>query len=108
MTDNDFLDGLLTPEEIARRITASSGVKMTARTVWDKARRIGVAKKIGRSMLISIEDVPALLREEKRKRNAYLYDPISAPTIVHQPGDALAALKRARKKRQKTRLEKVK
>lgn len=108
MTDNDFLDSLLTPEEIARRITASSGVKMTARTVWDKARRIGVAKKIGRSMLISIEDVPALLREEKPKRNAYLYDPISAPTIVHQPGDALAALKRARKKRQKTRLEKVK
>ncbi|WP_457814186.1 hypothetical protein U8C43_24385 [Sinorhizobium meliloti] len=39
MTDNDFLDSLLTPEEIARRITASSGVKMTARTVWEKARR---------------------------------------------------------------------
>ncbi|MDX0226780.1 hypothetical protein RWA06_02035 [Sinorhizobium meliloti] len=108
MTDNDFLDGLLTPEEIARRITASSGVHMTARTVWEKARRIGVAKKIGRSMLISIEDVPALLREEKPKRSAYLYDPISAPTIVHRPGDALAALKRARKKRQKARLEKAK
>lgn len=35
-------------------------------------------------------------------------DSISAPTIVHRPVDALAALKRARKKRQKTRLEKVK
>lgn len=108
MTDNDLLNSLLTPEEIAHRITASSGAHITARTVWEKAKRIGVAKKIGRSMLISVEDVPALLREEKPKRSAYLYDPISAPTIVHRPGDALAALKRARKKRQKARLEKAK
>lgn len=69
MTDNDLLNSLLTPEEIARRITASSGAHITARTVWEKAKRIGVAKKIGRSMLISIEDVPALLREEKPTRS---------------------------------------
>lgn len=60
------LDGLITPEEIARRITASSGIPVTARTVWEKARRLGIAKKIGRSPLISIEDIPALLQEERK------------------------------------------
>lgn len=108
MSNDDLLDGLLTPEAIARRITASSGTHITARTVWEKAKRIGVAKKIGRSMLISVEDIPALFREENPKRSAYLYDSISAPAIVHRPSDALAALKRARKKRQKARLEKAK
>lgn len=61
-----LLDKLLTPEEIARRITASSGVQLTALTVREKARRLGIAKKIGRSPLISIEDIPALLQEERK------------------------------------------
>lgn len=53
------LDRLVSPDEIARRITASSGVLLTARTVWEKANRIEIAKNIGRSMLISIDDIPA-------------------------------------------------
>ncbi|MDX1195290.1 hypothetical protein GOL96_29790 [Sinorhizobium medicae] len=93
MTDNDFLDGLLTPEEIARRITASSGVHMTARTVWEKARRIGVAKKIGRSPLIHLSDVPRLLEEEtKSERRAHLTRITTGPA-------ALSILQKARKKR---------
>ncbi|MGK9198986.1 hypothetical protein [Sinorhizobium meliloti] len=93
MTDNDFLDSLLTPEEIARRITASSGVYISARTVWEKARRIGVAKKIGRSMLISIEDVPALLIEETRDGRR------QRRSRIRTGADALAMLQRARKTR---------
>jgi hypothetical protein len=61
-----LLDGLLTPDEIARRITASSGIHLTGRTVWEKAKRLGIAKKIGRSMLVSIDDIPALLQEETK------------------------------------------
>jgi hypothetical protein len=103
------LDRLVSPEEIARRITASSGVLLTARTVWEKARRIGVAKKIGRSMLIAVDDIPALLKEEdkkawRRRDNHTALD----PEFIVMPGDALAALKRARKKQQKARLEKMK
>ncbi|RVL72903.1 hypothetical protein CN135_28800 [Sinorhizobium meliloti] len=93
MKDDDCLDSLLTPEEIARRITESSGVHVSARTVWEKARRIGVAKKIGRSMLISVDDVPALLieetRDERRQRRSR----------IRTGADALAMLQRARKKR---------
>ncbi|WP_376742148.1 hypothetical protein [Ensifer canadensis] len=88
-----ILDSLLTPEEIARRITASSGVHMTARTIWEKARRIGVAKKIGRAMLVAVEDIPALLKEEtKTERHERLISKSSRP-------DALAMLRQARKKR---------
>ncbi|HEV7305188.1 hypothetical protein [Ensifer sp.] len=93
MTKDDLLDGLLTPEEIARRITASSGVHMTARTIWEKARRIGVAKKIGRAMLVAVEDIPALLKEEsKTEKRERLIKKSNRP-------DALAMLQRARKKR---------
>lgn len=66
-SDPTMLDTLLTPDEIARRITASAGVHITARTVWDRAKRLGVAHKIGRCMLISVRDVPLLLKEEDKK-----------------------------------------
>ncbi len=93
MKDDDFLDGLLTPKEIARRITASSGVETTARTVWEKARRLGVAKKIGRSPLIHLSDVPRLLEEEtKSERRAHLARITTGPA-------ALSILQKARKKR---------
>ncbi|NRQ15591.1 hypothetical protein [Ensifer sesbaniae] len=91
-----ILDGLLTPEEIARRITASSGAHITGRTIWEKARRIGVAKKIGRTPLISIEDIPLLLNEEtKTERLDRLKNKSSRP-------DALTMLRQARKKRART------
>lgn len=65
MTDRgDFLSKVITPEEVARRITASSGVHMTERTVWEKAKRLGIAKKLGRSMFIHIDDIPRLLEME--------------------------------------------
>lgn len=66
MRSVDLLSGLLTPEEIARRITESSGVPLHARTVWEKAKRLGIAKKLGRSMFIAIDDIPALLQEETK------------------------------------------
>lgn len=88
-----ILDGLLTPEEIARRITASSGVHITGRTVWEKARRIGVAKKIGRAMLVAVEDIPLLLKEEtKAEKRERLIEKSGRP-------DALTMLRQARKKR---------
>jgi hypothetical protein len=99
------LDDLLTPDEIARRITASSGVNMTGRTVWEKARRIGVSKKIGRSMLISAVDIPALLQEEKKskwpkssseERSTTITTPM--PT-VNSGSEALALLQKSRRKR---------
>jgi hypothetical protein len=61
-----LLDKYLTPDQIAERINATAGVPLTGRTVWDKAKRIGVAQKIGRSMLISIDDIPLLLKMETR------------------------------------------
>lgn len=83
-----LLDNLPTPAQIAERITASTGIRLTARTVWEKAKRLGIAKKIGRSMLISVEDIPLLLREEtreeRRERSAKM-----------RTGDALAILRRA-------------
>lgn len=85
--DATILDSLLTPEEIARRITTSSSVHVSARIVWEKARRIGVAKKIGRSPLISAEDIPLLLQEEKSK------------SPVNSGRAALAMLQRSRRKR---------
>ncbi len=88
-----ILDGLLTPEEIARRITTSSGVHVTARTVWEKARRIGVGKKIGRATLVAVEDIPLLLKEEtKAEKRERLIKKSNRP-------DALTMLRQARKKR---------
>jgi hypothetical protein len=62
-----LLDKYLTPDQIAERINATAGVPLTGRTVWDKAKRIGVAQKIGRSMLISIDDIPLLLKMENKR-----------------------------------------
>lgn len=59
---------VITPEEVARRITESSGVHFAGRTVWEKAKRIGIAKKIGRTPLIAVSDIPLLLQEEDKKR----------------------------------------
>ncbi|MBY3183345.1 hypothetical protein HFO24_16965 [Rhizobium laguerreae] len=62
----DGLDSLVTPDKIAERISAASGIHLTGRTVWEKAKRLGIAKKIGRSMLISTADIPLLLKEETK------------------------------------------
>lgn len=92
------LDRLVSPDEIARRITASSGVLLPTRTVWEKANRIGVARKIGRSLLISIDDIPALLKQEDKK--AHLNEKANASR-------ALKHMKRDRKQKQKVFLEKM-
>jgi len=92
-----LLDAVVTPEEIAHRITASTGVQINARTVWEKARRIGVAKKIGRSMLISVEDIPKLLEQEKPR----------AARMEEARADRLIARELAKKKRSLAELRKM-
>ena len=62
----ELLDGLLTPEDIASRIKAASGVTIAPRTIWEKAKRLGVSKKIGRSRLIHVDDIPGLLENEQK------------------------------------------
>jgi hypothetical protein len=62
----------MTPDEIARHISESSGAHITGRTVWDKAKRLGLSKKIGRLMLISIDDIPKLLVQEDTKEQRRL------------------------------------
>lgn len=62
--NSSILDRLLTPEEVAARITASSGMHVTGRTIWEKAKRLGIAKKVDRSPLISLDDVHLLLQPE--------------------------------------------
>lgn len=61
-----LLDGLMSSQQISERIKASAGVTLAPRTIWEKARRIGVAKKIGRSMLIHVDDIPKLLEPETK------------------------------------------
>ena len=104
--DNDnipALDRLLTPEAIAERITAASGVSMSARTVWEKARRVGVSRKIGRAMLISIDDIPELLKEEKTNWRSYSNEGRSTTSASVAPMDttekALALLRKRKLKR---------
>lgn len=92
-----LLDTVVTPEEIARRITASKGIHVNARTVWEKARRIGVAKKIGRSMLISVDDIPKLLEQEKPR----------VARVEEARTDRLIARELAKKKRSLTELRKM-
>ncbi|MGO4196904.1 hypothetical protein AB4Z13_16235 [Rhizobium sp. YAF28] len=89
----DLLDNLRTPQQIAERITESTGVRITARTVWEKAKRLGVAKKIGRSMLVSVEDIPRLLKEET---NADKREVIVKSAVVTSD-QALAMLRKARR-----------
>jgi transposase len=97
------LDRLVTPEEIAGRISSSSGVSMSARTVWEKARRVGVSRKIGRAMLISIDDIPELLKEEKTKwqksTNAARSTTSVSVAPVDSTGKALALLQKKKRKR---------
>ena len=83
-------------DEIARRITESSGIHLTGRTVWEKAKRLGLAKKIGRSMLISIDDIPALLQEETK---AARIERLREKARSNSKDNALAVLRRARSKR---------
>jgi hypothetical protein len=97
----DILDNLLSPQQIAERIKASSGVTLAPRTIWEKARRIGVAKKIGRSMLIDADDIPKLLEPES-KPNLW---PRSGEPAVYLPSGprsskdrALALLKKNRRR----------
>jgi len=92
MTDQ-LLDNRRTPAQIAERITASPGIHLTDRTVWEKARRLGIAKKVGRSMFISIDDVPKLLQQEKER-----HVPISK-------ANALEILRRHRKKQENAKQE---
>ncbi|PWE52421.1 hypothetical protein DEM27_31230 [Metarhizobium album] len=75
----DFLDTLRTPEDIAEHISRATGVTMTGRTVWEKARRLGIAKKLGRSMFIAIDDIPLLLAPGPPlgKRASAAYDRLS-------------------------------
>jgi hypothetical protein len=91
-----LLDGLLTPDEIARRITASSGIHLTGRTVWEKAKRLGIAKKIGRSMLVSIDDIPALLQEETK---ASKIDRLHERSTMNGAAKALALLRKSKRKK---------
>jgi hypothetical protein len=62
---NDFLDGLRTPAQIADQISAATGVAVAARTVWEKAKRLGIGKKIGRQPMIHVDDILKLLMDEK-------------------------------------------
>ena len=90
------LDRLLTPGEIARRITASCGVHMTGRTVWEKARRIGVAKKMGRTPLIATDDIALLLEDETKSEKRELR------SRIRTGAKALAVLQAERKRRART------
>ncbi|EJL54381.1 hypothetical protein PMI09_02472 [Rhizobium sp. CF122] len=94
---DQLLGNLRTPDQIAERITASTGINLTGRTVWEKARRLGIAKKIGRSMLISIDDIPLLLKQEtKEDRRERVYH--AAATISTEKALALL-IRKARKKK---------
>lgn len=87
------IDQVITPEEVARRIAKTSGVAMTARTVWDKALRLGVAKKLGRSRLILVSDIPELLQiEPPRDRGS---------PRIRNGADALKLLKASRETRRR-------
>ncbi|MGO8172724.1 hypothetical protein ACC764_19710 [Rhizobium ruizarguesonis] len=94
----DGLDSLFTPDKIAERISAASGIHLSGRTVWEKAKRLGIAKKIGRSMLISAADIPLLLKEETKadKRQQR-----QNKTADFQQNRNLAALRKARLARNK-------
>ncbi|MGO6834996.1 hypothetical protein ACCS87_02540 [Rhizobium ruizarguesonis] len=89
----DLLDNLRTPKQIAERISASSGIHVTGRTVWEKARRLGIAKKIGRAMLVSVEDIPLLLKEETKADKRQQRE---NKTADFQQKRNLAALRKAR------------
>tara|TARA_R110002020_G_scaffold53905_8_gene150514 strand:- start:37077 stop:37352 length:276 start_codon:yes stop_codon:yes gene_type:complete len=90
MTDEiPLLSGLRSPDEIAKQISEATGVPVTGRTVWERAIRLGIAKKMGRTPLIHVDDIPALLVYEIPKR----------PTM--RKGEALRLLRKARRERAK-------
>jgi hypothetical protein len=92
------LSALLAPDQISERITASTGIHLTGRTVWEKACRLGIANKIGRSMLISIDDIPLLLKQETKKDRR---EQLMAKRVVRTGNEALKMLHRARSQRAK-------
>lgn len=98
----DPLDNLVTPDRIAERISASSGIHLTGRTVWEKAMRLGIAKKIGRSMLISVDDIPLLLKEETKQDKR---EQLANKTADFKMNRNLAALRKARLARNKDKGE---
>ncbi|QKK18679.1 hypothetical protein [Rhizobium indicum] len=94
----DGLDSLVTPDTIAERISAASGIHLTGRTVWEKAKRLGIAKKIGRLMLISAADISLLLKEETKADKRQQRE---NKTADFQQKRNLAALRKARLARNK-------
>ncbi|TBC21570.1 hypothetical protein [Rhizobium ruizarguesonis] len=98
----DLLNNLRTPKQIAEQIAASSGADIRARTVWEKAKRLGIAKKIGRSMLISAADIPLLLKEETK---AVKRQQRENKTPDFQQKRKLAAIRKARLARNKVKCE---
>ncbi len=96
----DLLDNLRTADQIAERITASTGTHITARTVREKARRLGVAKKIDRSMLISVDDIPLLLKEETKAGRR------ERPTAIRTGDQALVIFGREKARRARERASK--
>ncbi|WP_165219557.1 winged helix-turn-helix domain-containing protein [Affinirhizobium pseudoryzae] len=81
------MDGLLTPKAVADRISRSTGVTVTARTVWERARAMGLGKKVGRTPLVHIDDVPKILEFPRRE----------PPPEPNKNSKTLAALRRARR-----------
>lgn len=103
-----ILDTLLTPEQIANRINKSAGADVSARAIWDKAKRLGLSIKIGRTPMISAESIPALLQQEKRKWQTSSDEESSTTTIspmrqVSSGSEALALLQKSRRKRMQMR-----
>lgn len=84
-----LIAGLRTPDDIAKQITAATSVPMTGRTVWERARRLGIGKKMGRTPMIHIDDISALLAYDIPTRSSM------------RKGEALRLLHQARKKRAK-------
>jgi len=83
-----LLSGLRTPDDIAKQISEDAGTPMTGRTVWDRAKRLGLGKKMGRTPMIHVDDIPELLVVEMPK-----------PSRVRNGQDALRTLHQARRKR---------
>jgi len=96
----DLLDNLRTAQQIAERITESTCAHITARTVWEKAKRLGIAKKIGRTMLVSVDDIPLLLKEETKADKRHQLEEKTAP--LRQKRN-LAAIRKARAARERAK-----
>lgn len=106
---HSILDGLVTVEEIARRLTASSGTNITVRAIWPKAQLLGVARKIGRVRFVHQDDIhklfqdtplTALIRDKSRRnplearRRRKLIDELTKEARKKNAEDALVYLKK--------------